>query len=212
MSKYEIILFDMDGTTAYTDEMIFHTFFDLYDKYNPSGRKEKEELIYFSGPPLKETMPKEFPNYDTDFMISEFLRISKPYYDQYVVPFEGEIEALTKFKRAGYKMAVVTNKGTEMAYYVLKILKIDHLIDFVIGSNDVVRFKPHQEGIEKAIAKYNVSKDKVLYVGDNDIDYMTANNADVDCMICDWGPRKLTVLDKCKYVVHSYKDMEDILL
>lgn len=210
--KYKVLLFDMDGTIAYTDQMIFHTFYDLYDLYNPSNKKSEDKLIYFSGPPLKETLPKEFPNQDWHFMYDEFIRISKPYYDKYVVPFDGEIEALEKFKKAGYKMAVVTNKGHDMAEYVLKLLHIDHLIDFVVGNGDTKENKPHPEGVELALSRFNASKKDALYIGDNDIDYITAKNASIDSLICAWGPRKLTVLDKCTYVVHSYRDMEDILL
>ena len=212
MPKYKVILFDMDGTIAYTDEMIFHTFYDLYDLYNPSARKEKDQLIYFSGPPLSKTLPVEFPNQDFNFMYNEFIRISKPYYDLYVTPFEDEIEVLTKLKEKGYKLAVVTNKGHDMAEYVLKLLKIDHLFEFVIGNGDTKNNKPHPEGIELALSLLNASKEECLYVGDNDIDYETAANANVDSMICAWGPRMLNVLSKCNYVIHSYKEMGDILL
>ena len=145
-------------------------------------------------------------------MYDEFIRISRPYYDKYVIPFPHEIETLTKLKEAGYLLAVVTNKGHEMAEYVLKLLHIDHLMSFVIGNGDTKENKPHPEGVELALSRLNASKEEALYVGDNDIDYITAENANIDSMICDWGPRKLNVLSNCTYVIHSYQDMEDILL
>ena len=212
MPKYKLILLDMDGTIAYTDDMIIHTFFDMYDMYNPSAKKEAKDIIYFSGPPLSVTLPREFPNQDYQHMYDEFIRISTPYYDKYVVAFEHEIEVLTRLKQAGYRMACVTNKGTKMANYVLKLIGIDKLIDFVVGSDDVKNTKPHPEGIDLALAKFGVKRHEALYVGDNDIDYETACNAEMDAMICNWGPRKLNVLDKAKYVINSYYDMETILL
>lgn len=212
MPKYKYILWDMDGTTAYTDDMIIHTFWDLYDMYNPSNKKSAEELLYFSGPPLKVTLPIEFPNHDFKFIHSEFLRISGPYYDKYVVAFEHEVEVLSELYNAGYRFAIVTNKGTGKAHYVLKLLGIEHLFDFVIGSDDVKETKPDPEGINEAMKRFNAQIDECLYVGDNDIDYETATNAGVDCMICNWGPRKLNVLDKAKYVVGSYLDIKEVLL
>ena len=112
---------------------------------------------------------------------------------------EHELEVLTDLYNAGYRFAIVTNKGTGKAHYVLRLLAIEHLFDFVIGSDDVKETKPNPEGINEAIRRFNASKEECLYVGDNDIDYETATNAGVDCMICNWGPRKLNVLDKTKY-------------
>ena len=208
---YKVLLFDMDGTIAYTDEMIIQTMFDLYDLYNPKAKKSREEIIYFSGPPIAETLKIEFPDQDQDFMIKEFLRISTPYYDKFTVSFEYEMDVLNKLKNMGYKMAVVTNKGHEKAEYVLHLLHLDNIMDFVIGNGDVDKLKPHPEGINLAMSRYGVTSEETLYIGDNDIDYVTATNAHVDCLICDWGPRKLTVLDKCKYVAHNYLDIERIL-
>ena len=60
--------------------------------------------------------------------------------------------------------------------------------------------------------KLGGSKEDTLYIGDNDIDYETACNAGVDSLICSWGPRELTVLDKCTYQANSYYEIERILL
>ena len=212
MPKYKAILLDMDGTIAYTDEMIVQTFYKLYEMYNPSARKSREEIFYFSGPPLSITLPREFPNQDYQFMYDEFIRISTPYYDKYVVAFEDEVRVLNRLKEAGYKLGVVTNKGHKMAQYVLDLLKINDLIDVLVGGGDTKESKPHPEGIYKAMETLGASKNETLYVGDNDIDYVSASNAGVDSMICTWGPRTLTVLDKCTYKVASYKEIERILL
>ena len=210
-SKYKLLIFDMDGTIAYTDEMIIHTFIDLYDMYNPSAKKSKEELLYFSGPPLKVTLPQEFPNLDFDFIHSEFIRISTPYYEKYVELFPHELEVIKKLKELGYLLAVVTNKGHEKAQYVLDKLGLSPYFSLLIGGGDVREMKPAPEGINKVLETFNVNKEEALYIGDNDIDYITASNAGVDSMICSWGPRKLNVLDQCNYVVSSYLAIKEIL-
>ena len=209
---YKAIIFDMDGTIAYTDEMIIQTFNVLYEMYNPRGRKPKEEILYFSGPPLSITLPREFPHEPYQKMYDEFIRISTPFYKKYVTAFEDEIRVLTKLKEKGYKLGVVTNKGHKMAQYVLDLLGINHLIDYLVGGGDTKASKPDPEGLNLAMKMLASSKEDTLYVGDNDIDYDTANNAGIDSMICTWGPRELHVLDKCTYKVSSYKEMEDILL
>ena len=212
MPNYKFLLFDMDGTIAETDEMIIHTLEEMYDLYNPANKKSREEIIYFSGPPIALTLKKEFPNMDQDFILQEFLDRSTRYYDLYTTTFEYEIEVLSMLKEKGYKMAVVTNKGHQKSEYVLELLKIKPYFDFVIGSGDVEELKPSPMGINEAIKRFNSLKEETLYLGDNDIDYITATNAGVDCLICAWGPRTLTVLDKCKYVAKSYLDIKEVLL
>ena len=211
MSNYKILLFDMDGTIAETDGMIIHSLWELYDLYNPSNKKSEEEIIYFSGPPIAETLKREFPNMDQDFIVNEFLERCTKYYDLYTSTFEYEIEVLSLLKEKGYKMAVVTNKGHEKAEYVLRLLHLEEYFDFVIGNGDVNKLKPDPEGILEAIHRFGGNKEETLYIGDNDIDYITATNAGVDALICAWGPRKLNVLDKCKYVARSYLDIKEIL-
>ena len=199
MPKYKAILFDMDGTIAETDQMIIHAMWDLYDLYNPSAKKKEEEIIYFSGPPIAETLKKEFPHMDNDFMVQQFLDVSTKYYDLYTTTFPGEMEVLKALKEKGYRLAVVTNKGHQK-------------FEFVIGTGDIERLKPYPDGIYEAMKRFDVNKEETLYIGDNDIDYITASNAGIDVIICNWGPRKLTVLDKATHVASSYEDIRRILL
>ena len=210
--KYNVILLDMDGTIAYTDEMIIRTFQTMYDLYNPSMKKEAKDIIYFSGPPLSVTLPREFPNQEYQFMYDEFIRISTPLYKECVTAFNDELKVLSRLKKEGIKLGVVTNKGHKMAAYVLELLHLDNLIDYLVGGGDTLMSKPDPEGIYLAMDKLGGTKETTLYIGDNDIDFYTASHAGIDSLICTWGPRTLTVLDKCTYHVNSYQEMEDILL
>ena len=63
MNKYKVLLFDLDGTLCDSDEMLIQSFFALYKKYRPVKIRTREELIYFSGPPIKKTLSDEFPDY-----------------------------------------------------------------------------------------------------------------------------------------------------
>ena len=210
-SNYKLLLFDMDGTIADTDEMVYRTFVDLYKRYGHGFMRPREEIMYFSGPPIRETLVKEFPDVNYDEILKAFTDISDPYYDQTVTIFPHEIEILEYLYNKGYKMGVVTNKATYKAHYVLKMLHLDKYFEVVIGREDVVKGKPSGEGIINAMKYYPYKKEEVLYIGDNDIDYLTASDAGVDCMLVSWGPRELKLLDKSKYVIRKYEEMEKIL-
>ena len=213
MNKYKLVLFDLDGTLCDTDEMIVQTFFELYKEYKPKVVRERPELYYFSGPPIKETLKREFPDYDPVEVHQAFRRISKELYAPYVKAFDGEIEVLKALKDAGYLLGVVTNKGAPLTKYSLEICHIEEFFDVVISADDVNIPKPDPSGVLKGMELLNIKDKKdVLYVGDNDIDYYTGNNAGVDTLLVSWGPRELKCLSKATYEAKAYNDMRGILL
>lgn len=211
MKQYKTILFDMDGTLCDSDQMIIQSMYVLYDKYNDGKRRPVEEIYYFSGPPIKETLMKEFPQVDIDEIFNEFAAVSRSFYDDYIFPYPDSREVLIRLKEKGYQLGVVTNKTHELTLVALKIINLNDLIDVVIGYNDVSNGKPDKEGILKAIQLLNSKKDDTLYVGDNVLDLETANNAGVDCCLVNWGPRKLDESVKPTFKIDSYLDLEEKL-
>ena len=213
MNKYKVLLFDLDGTLCDTDEMLIQSFFALYKKYRPAKIRTREELIYFSGPPIKKTLVDEFPDYPFEEIYKAFQETSRELYLPYVKAFDNEIETLKKLKEAGYLLGVVTNKGAPLTKYSLEVAHIDGLFDVVISADDVNAPKPSPLGIEKALERLGIEdKGKVLYIGDNDIDYETATNAGTDAMLVTWGPREIKRVRDAKYAVSSYNELGGLLL
>lgn len=213
MHKYKVLLFDLDGTLCDTDEMLIQSFFALYKKYRPAKIRTREELIYFSGPPIKKTLVDEFPDYSFEEIYKAFQETSRELYLPYVKAFDNEIETLKKLKEAGYLLGVVTNKGAPLTKYSLEVSHIDGLFDVVISADDVNAPKPSPLGIDKALERLGIEdKGKVLYIGDNDIDYETATNAGTDAMLVTWGPREIKRVKDAKYAVSSYNELGGLLL
>ena len=213
MHKYKVLLFDLDGTLCDTDEMLIQSFFALYKKYRPAKIRTREELIYFSGPPIKKTLVDEFPDYSFEEIYKAFQETSRELYLPYVKAFENEIETLKKLKEAGYLLGVVTNKGAPLTKYSLEVAHIDGLFDVVISADDVNAPKPSPLGINKALERLAIAdKGKVLYIGDNDIDYETACNAGTDAMLVTWGPREIKSIKAAKFAVSSYNELGGLLL
>ena len=213
MHKYKVLLFDLDGTLCDTDEMLIQSFFALYKKYRPAKIRTREELIYFSGPPIKKTLVDEFPDYPFEEIYKAFQETSRELYLPYVKAFDNEIETLKKLKEAGCLLGVVTNKGAPLTKYSLEVAHIDGLFDVVISADDVNAPKPSPMGINKALERLGIEdKGKALYIGDNDIDYETAVNAGTDAMLVTWGPREIKRKDDATYAVSSYDELGGLLL
>ncbi|HKM10588.1 MAG: HAD family hydrolase [Bacilli bacterium] len=210
--KYDVILFDMDGTLIDTDELIAQTFFCLYDKYNNGKRATREEMVYFSGPPIRETLAKEFPQINQEELFQEFHDISWRLYPQYLKSFPFVKDALIELKKDHYRLGIVTNKMHGTTQYCLELLNMNNIFDVVIGIDDVNLPKPHSEGIFKAMDILNQpEKVKVLYIGDNGSDFLTSQNAGIDCGLITWGPRALNSSLKPKYFVKSFRYLKEVI-
>ena len=213
MNKYRVLLFDLDGTLCDTDEMIVQTMFSIYKEYKPVKERTREELYYFSGPPIFETLKREFPDRDPEEMYTVFKRVSKEFYKDTVKPYQDEIKVLTKLKDKGYLLGVVTNKGLPLTLYSLEICHIDGLFDVVVSADDVAIPKPDPAGVNMALKRLGIKdKKEVLYIGDNDIDYETATNAGLDTLLVTWGPREIKRIKDAKYAVKSYNELGGLLL
>lgn len=62
--------------------------------------------------------------------------------------------------------------------------------------------------MEKAFELLGVKRlEDVLYVGDNDIDFVSADNAGIDAMLVKFAPRSLNMEEKFKYTITSFKEV-----
>ena len=163
MNKYRLILFDLDGTLCDTDEMIVQTMYAIYKDYKPVKIRTREELYYFSGPPIRETLKNEFPNEDQDEMYDVFKRVSKQFYAPCVKAYQDEIEVLKALKEQGYILGVVTNKGLPLTKYSLEICHITEFFDVIISADDVAIPKPDPTGVLRAMEALNIKRGRAIY-------------------------------------------------
>ena len=72
--------------------------------------------------------------------------------------------------------------SSKFRYRIEEILKGANLLDafgVIVGGEDVTNFKPHPEGLLKAVERLNSTPATSIYVGDSVVDAQTANNADL---------------------------------
>ena len=201
----------MDGTVADSDPMIIEAMHILYDKYRDGKRTPDSEIIYFSGPPIRDTLKKEFPNLDQNFIFDEFHHESFKLYPTHVYRYPDSKQVLLDLKNEGFKLGIVTNKIHSLTDYALECIGLEGIFDYIVGINDVWKPKPDGEGILKAIEYFKSDKKHTLYVGDNKSDLDTANNAGVDCCLVKWGPRKLDPSLKPAFMISSYRELKEKL-
>lgn len=212
MSKYKTLIFDLDGTLVNTDELIANTFLKLYDAIEPNVRREKAELYYYSGPPLEENLKNDYPEDKIPQCIDKFREITTKLIETELVEYPNAREVLTSLKQKGFNLTINTNRITRLTKKILDVLGYSDLFSIMMCPDDVKVGKPNPEGALKIIDKLGMKKEECLYIGDNNADFYTGNNAGIDVVIVSWGPRKFKDEVKPKAFVKSYKELEDYIL
>lgn len=194
--KYDAVIFDLDGTLTDTLD-------DLKNSVNYAlgefGFPERtlDEVRSFVGNGVRRLIYLSVPE-NTDEEISEnCLTVFKEYYKTHSLvktkPYYGIIPMLEELKKQGIKTAVVTNKMHEAAEDIVHIF-FDGLIDTTVGQVDGVAQKPQPDGINLVLSSLSVSKERAVYVGDSEVDCITAINAGMPCIGVTWGFRDRYVL------------------
>jgi len=96
------------------------------------------------------------------------------------VLFDDTIDVLSGLRARGVQIGIVTSKFRYRIEEGLALFDAAHLIDHIVGYEDVAKPKPDPEGIGKAMAHLGCQKDQVLFVGDSLYDANAAANAGVD--------------------------------
>ncbi len=209
---YKLVLFDMDGTIADTDGMLVATFIEMYRLYRPDYMPTIDYMLTFSGPPIVQTLTREFPNLSFDFAFSEFRRISIPNYDKHVKAFPNVRQLAEQLHAQGAKIGIVTSKHRYPAEYTLKLIDLEGVFDILIAHDDVKQAKPHPEGIIQAMKHFGVIDIRdVLYIGDTVTDYQTAKNAGVDIALVTWTPREIPNDVRANYYLDSFDEFFEVI-
>ena len=148
--------------------------------------------------------------------LQQVLALYKPYYTAHCQiktrPYDGILEALQQLGEK-YPMAVVSNKPDRA---VKELAKIYFPTLFARGESTDCPRKPAPDMVKKAMEALGV--DRCIYVGDSDVDILTAKNAGVPCISVTWGFRseEELLLAGAKHLCHTPANLvqmiRDILL
>ena len=180
------ILFDLDGT-------LLNTLEDLTDATNAALRhfgcpqRSMEEVRSFVGNGAERLIRLALPGKDNDPEVSEVLSWYKDFYAAHsqikTRPYDGILEALQAVKEA-FPVAVVSNKPDNAT----KLLCKQYFGDvFALGESSRCPRKPAPDMVRQAMAA--IGADSCIYVGDSEVDVLTAKNAGVPCLSVLWGFR-----------------------
>ncbi len=193
----DTIIFDMDGT-------LLNTLDDLTDSVNYAMGQmgtplhTADEVRMMVGNSAHHLIKCALPDDAGEDEIARCLEIFEKHYHgnlrNKTAPYEGVIDMLREVKAAEYKLAVVSNKGDAFT----KELTRDFFGEYIataIGRCEAFPRKPAPDSVWHAMELLGSEKATTVYVGDSEVDCITARNAGLPCIGCLWGFRDKETLE-----------------
>lgn len=187
--KYTTMIFDLDGT-------LLNTLDDLADSLNYALEKtgypthSYEAVKFFVGSGIKvmieRALPQDAMNFDEVYQT--FLFHYEKNKANKTAPYAGVFKTLEVLKKMGVKMAIVSNKYQQGVTEICMPL-FGQYMDVMIGEQPGYAKKPSKDMVDLAIQQLGVDPATAVYVGDSDIDVLTAKNAQLPCIGAAWGFR-----------------------
>lgn len=176
------ILFDLDGT-------LLNTLDDLMDAVNHTmevfgyPRHSREEVRRFVGNGAGRLLRQSVPQgQDWQEPLAAFQSYYREHCQIKTAPYPGIMEALYALKK--YPMAIVSNKPDAA---VKKLCAQYFPGIYAQGEHPGCPRKPSPDMVR--IAMEHIGVDRCIYVGDSEVDVLTAHNAAVPCLSVLWGFR-----------------------
>lgn len=192
-TNYKTVIFDLDGT-------LLDTLQDLADAVNAAlhrygyPRRSIEEVRDFVGNGIRQLMVRALPggddNPDFPAVFSAFRESYTAHCFDHTCPYPGIDKLLLSLKAAGCRVAVVSNKA-DAAVRTLCGRFFPDTVDIAIGERETegIRKKPAPDTVLEVLRRLDADRTSAVYIGDSDVDIMTASNAGLPCISVTWGFR-----------------------
>lgn len=206
------ILFDLDGTILNTLSDITNALNHTLKHFNYETRTEKE-VRSFLGNGARVLVTKALG--DNLERLDEVLAFYLNYYEanseSLTKPYEGISELLSELK-GNYKLGVVSNKHQEAVVKIINKI-FPNTFDIIMGETANIAKKPAPDMIYHAIDTLQTTKDKTLFIGDSEVDILTAQRAGVDVIGVTWGFRDKEELIEAmpNYLIDEVSDIKILL-
>jgi phosphoglycolate phosphatase len=189
--KYKAVIFDLDGTVLDTiGDLAAAVNYALEQHHLPNHSVEDVRRMVGNG--VANLIRRATPAEISDEKCAEILAVFKARYREHIndltVPYEGVIDLLKALKNAGVYVGINSNKY-DAALQSLCRIHFDGLYDYAVGESEVTPKKPDPTAAQRIMAAANALPSETIYIGDSNVDVLTAQNANIDSAWVSWGFR-----------------------
>lgn len=214
----KLVIFDLDGT-------LLDTLQDIANSCNYALNKHgfpihpKSAYKRFVGNGIHTLIERALPVADrTDDIIEKVKADFVAYYDMHgqdsTQPYPGIMNMLRHLKEMGLLISVASNKYHEAVVPLVQHYFPDILFDLVLGHRTGRPAKPNPDIIFDTLHTLGIAPQNCCYVGDSDVDMITAKQADIKAIGVAWGFRNEAELIKhgANNIIQAPSHLFDIVL
>jgi phosphoglycolate phosphatase len=190
---YDTYIFDLDGTLLDTlDDLTTATNYALHSCGLPVH--SRDDVRSFVGNGVRRLMERAVPGGNSHPLFEHILDTFRQYYLEHSLdrtrPYDGIPALLTTLRQQGRHVAVVSNKFCTATQELCHHFFAD-TVEVAIGENEAegIRKKPAPDTVIEALRQLGSASGRSVYVGDSDVDLLTAHNAGLPCISVLWGFR-----------------------
>lgn len=181
------VLFDLDGTLLDSLEDLHRCVNYVLRQYGCPERS-LQEIRRFVGNGARRLVEQSLPGREDDPPLDQVFATYQAYYNANCKngtthAYPGILDALAQI-REHYPVAVVSNKPHDAVVELCRKFFGDV---YALGVLPDCPRKPSPDMVKKAMAA--IGADCCVYIGDSDVDVLTAKNAGVPCLSVLWGFR-----------------------
>ena len=215
---FDGVVFDLDGTLVNSLEDIADSMNSVLQR-NGFPTHDLQAYKYFIGNGLKnlvrKALPEEFEQ-DNELIVRCFDTMMDIYRNNCINktrPYNGIAELLDELAERRKRLAVFSNKVDELTKIVVENKLPNWNFEVVIGSRADIPRKPNPTGALIISERMGIAPQKLLYVGDTDVDMQTANRAGMFAVGAVWGFRSKEelIINGAKYLLNHPLDLIQIL-
>ena len=214
MREIELIIFDLDGTLVDSRQDIVNAVNFMLTSLS-LVEKPPEEIISYVGKGVGELI-KSSLGQNADGLKDKALQIFKSYYREhpadYAYVYPGVSETLDYFKAK--EKAVVTNRNHRSSEIILQKMGIARHFTSIIGDDNTSCLKPSRCQFDKLFEKsYAKNKEKILMVGDMDIDVLAGRASGILTCAVTYGLGKRHDIERSMpdYIIDEMTQLKDII-
>ncbi len=191
MHKYKTYVFDLDGTLLSTlTDLAASCNYAL--RHNGMPERTIDEVRMFVGNGVKKLMERAIPDGLANPLFEQTFADFRQHYMRHnldtTAPYPGIMDMLKQLKTEGKNIAVVSNKFYAATRELCRHFFGD-LVPVAIGEREDIRKKPAPDTVIEALRELGANNDGAVYIGDSDVDIMTAHNSGMPCVSVLWGFR-----------------------
>jgi len=193
MNNYTTCVFDLDGTLVNSLGDLANCCNETLELYELPTHSV-DEYRYFVGSGIMNLIKRSMGKKSSDETLvravyNTFNIIYNERCLELTKPYSGISELLAKLKKKGVRIGVLSNKSDEFAQRIVEALFEHGEPEVVWGKKKNFPIKPEPQSLYAVIDELHGERDKCLFIGDSDVDVITAKNAGVDFCGVEWGFR-----------------------